>query len=160
MIIPHLEPEQLFAVLGDVEQRVKTDPRWVSPRILEKKGESSVLTFETAKPPIPMVSAREVVVECFSRENGFGPGQHAFIQVNTEHAEAPIKNGLGAKVRANCIVAGNKFEKNPTGKGTLVTELRVMQTGGNMPAVMIGKMSTSLPQKSVEANKKMISVAA
>ena len=87
MIIPNLEAYQLFCLLGDVEKRMKIDPRWVNPKLLEVKGNFSIVYHESPKPPFPLVSAREVICESYSEENGDGPEQHLFLQMSTDHPE-------------------------------------------------------------------------
>ena len=73
---PDVEPEELWKMVGDVENRLRWDDKWVDGRILEEREDSTVVYFKTPKPPIPMISAREMVIKFFNIQDGAGEGRH------------------------------------------------------------------------------------
>jgi hypothetical protein len=68
-VFPNIEPEKLFEILSNIEIRLKWDERWEKGEILEQDGDVTVFWGQSPKPPIPMVSAREMVTKGQRFEN-------------------------------------------------------------------------------------------
>ena len=63
MVFPKNDTDKIKGVVFNMADRVKWDPRYFDGRVLETKEDENMTTyyFKTKKPPIPMISQREVV---------------------------------------------------------------------------------------------------
>ena len=46
------------------------------------------------KPPIPIVSQREIIVKYFTIKNALQDGEHIICGTSCEHADYPIEDGM------------------------------------------------------------------
>ncbi len=79
MILPLLDLDKTFRLISDVSERAKWDSRWESHKIIEQLDDHFVFFFTVPKPPVPMVSQREILTKTFVLQNGLGEGQHIMI---------------------------------------------------------------------------------
>uniref|UniRef100_A0A7S3FXL6 START domain-containing protein n=1 Tax=Strombidium rassoulzadegani TaxID=1082188 RepID=A0A7S3FXL6_9SPIT len=147
MIIPDVEVDAVYDLISNLPERLKWDKRWLEGKVVEDKPESSILYWKTPKPPIPLVSSREMLVEIFNLKNGLGDGKHIQVMKSAEHPNHPVKSGMFADVRGTIVIYGTKIEKNPKGSGVLLTESRSFKMNGSIPGVAVSKASTVVPEK-------------
>ena len=96
---PAIEPEDLFELISNIEKRVKWDERWVEGKVIQKDDNSTILHTKTPKPPIPLISQRELVLQFWNIKN-WQAGRHLSISKSVEHADVPIKTGMFAYTRS------------------------------------------------------------
>ena len=85
-----------------MELRLQEDPRMCDGSILDKRADGScVMHFMTPKPPIPLMSKRENVLEVFNIKDYGSEGRFLNIMRSTEHSAKPIKTGMFSDVRLN-----------------------------------------------------------
>lgn len=120
----------------NIEKRMKWDDRWHNVKLLTKKGCSTVIYYEGAKPPTTL-GRRDYVVEYFQLENGAGPGRHCLLSKSIQTEKCPeqslLSNGLTYMQRGNIVIRGCIFEKNPDGPGTKYTHMRIVDMLGYYP---------------------------
>ena len=153
---PFMEAEDVFNLLGDLKTRMKVDDRFESAEILDEKDDCIVFYHKSKKPPIPMVSAREMLYAHYKQQDGMGEGKHFICSQSVEHPSKPIKTGLTDDVRAKIKFGGAVFFENPDGAGTKTLEFRDFDFGGNIPGPAIAKMSDGMPVKSFQNNTGLI----
>ena len=144
---PEVTPDQFWKMATDTEKRGQWDERFAN---MEKLGDGenngTILYFIGKKPPIPMVSARETLVNVWKDETSLGEGKRALITTSVERDDKPITD---AYVRLNAEVIATIVEANPDG-GCLVNEYRSIDVGGSMIGMVIDKMSKMGPKKNFE----------
>ena len=141
---PNATPDQFWELVTNFEKRKEWDTERVTNAEKLGDGENGgvIYHFDGKKPPIPMVSARDVVVNTYKDETNFGEGKRAFIMTSVEHETYPVKSD---PVRLQVEVIATIVEANPSGNGTMITEIRSVDLGGNMFAIAIDKGSKMGP---------------
>ena len=99
---------------------------------------------QTPKPPVPFISARELVLTFWKDKSMFGEGKRVLFGRSTTKEGAPINSSnvlTYAKVFASIIEAD--------GAGSKMTELRTVDMGNTM-AIVVDKASKAMPIKGLE----------
>ena len=145
---PEVTPDQFWEMATNMDKRVVWDTERVQGYEVLGEGENggTVVYTQGAKPPIPLVSARDTVLNTWKDEVNLGEGRRAFIWSSVEHEKKPVTSAF---VRANAEVLATIVEANPGG-GTLVNEFRSIDVGGQMLAMAIDKGSKMGPKKNFE----------
>ena len=102
-IFPNIEPNDMWALMCNEQDRIKWDVRYVGPKILghNEAENSTIIHALGAKPPLAglVVAQRDFVIEVFKLQNGLGEGRHLAVGKSVEHPEAPPANGWFDYVR-------------------------------------------------------------
>ena len=147
-IFPGIEVDNMVDLISNLENRIKWDDRWVGGSILERTDDSAVMYAKTPKPPIPLVSERELLLKFFKVKD-WQEGKTLCICKSVEHPSKPIATGMFATVRADVKIQAVVIEAGPNG-GSQMTEIRHMAMGGSIPGVAIQKMMGVIPVKSFD----------
>ena len=87
---PQIEPDAMFELMGNIQVRMQWDERWIKPKILQQNADGSVIMHvNTPKPPIPLVSQRDLVLEMYSLKDVKAQDIHMVIAGSVEHADMP-----------------------------------------------------------------------
>ena len=91
---PEATPDQFWELATNFEKRKVWDTERAAnaERLGDGENGGSIFHFDGKKPPIPMVSARDVVVNTYKDETTFGEGKRAFIMTSVEHESYPVKS--------------------------------------------------------------------
>lgn len=145
LTFPNIEHDALFELISNLEKRIEWDSeRWLKAKVVEKKDQSTIINWTSKKPPIPLVNARDLLVEFFTVPNGAGEGRHVQIGKSVEHADCKKPSGMGSNERAQVHVMGSIVEKNPNGSGSKMSHVRIVDMSGKFPGVAINKGITTL----------------
>ena len=98
---------------------------------MEDLSENGVkMVFYSPKPPIPVISQREICVHLVYEKDKLGAGKHIIAGKSIEHPDAPIGTGIMDYVRATSHCMAMVIESNPDGEGSKITEVRKMSLNG------------------------------
>ena len=79
-IFPNIEPDVLCEMFSNFETRMKWDERIVSGKLVERPADgSTVFHHYTPKPPIPVISQRELLLQMWTFKE-FQPGTTLVIR--------------------------------------------------------------------------------
>ena len=138
MTFPHIDHETFFELMTNFDERQKWDSRWEKLEVLERDDaqKCGVVYMISPKPPIPVVTQREIILKTFTIPNGLGDGKHIQIAKSVEHASKPQGEGYFDYVRGNLHLMALIVEKNPNGPGTRAVELRNIDLCGSIVATI------------------------
>ena len=139
-IYPNIESDAFWELNSNVEKRIEWDSeRWNKGKVIEKKDNSIIINWTSPKPPIPMINARDMLVEFFVVPNGAGEGRNVIVGKSVDHASCPPPKGWGSNERGNVRMFGSIIEKNPNGAGSKITHMRNIDMVGKFPEVAVKK---------------------
>ena len=147
---PDVEVEHFYRMASNMEARKDWDKERCNG--MEKVGEMNdgkqMYYMEGKKPPIPLVQARDFLVNTWREEGTFGEGAKAFLWASVEDPLKPVRENI-TRMKIDVIVT--IVEKNTDGEGATtgckVTEFRAQDMAGDMQPIAIEKGSKMGPKK-------------
>ena len=147
---PDVEVDQFFKMVSNMEARKEWDKERCND--MEKVGDAvdnkQMYYMAGKKPPIPLVQARDFLVNTWRDESSFGDGKKAFLWASVEDSQKGVKEGV---TRMKIDVIATIVEKNTDGEGATtgckVTEFRAQDMAGDMQPIAIEKGSKMGPKK-------------
>ena len=107
--------------------------------------------IQLPKPPVPLVSAREIVAT-FWKDEAYGEGKRAFVSRSTTKEGAPVNS-------SNQLADGRAISQivEADGDGSKLTEVRFIDLAGSLMAAVVDKASkTTMPAKNFEGWTKKL----
>ena len=106
--------------------------------------------IQLPKPPVPLVSAREIVVTLW-KEEAYGEGKRALVGRSTTKDGAPVNS-------SNQLADGRAFSAivEADGDGSKLTELRFVDMSGSLLAAVVDKASKTMPGKNFDGWTKKL----
>ena len=143
MSFPNIEPEKLFEFMHNLETRMKYDIHRVQqPKLLAKGEDWQAIYYISAKPNVPMVAQREMLVKNYTVRNFQKEGQHLSVNCTVSHPDHPKKTGMFDYVRMSMHIEGSLVKPNPNGKGSIVQEYRHMDLEGSFPSFTVPTLAS------------------
>ena len=136
MTFPGVDVETAWKIMSNITERRVYDKRLLDTEIFEENENVCYMYGKSKKPPVPLVSQRDYLVEFQKIRDGSGEGRHVLCSLNRVHNSKPIGTGFFDLVRAFIHVHGMQIEAidpaNPSA-GVRLQELRSFDMNGNIP---------------------------
>ena len=155
-IYPTISTDKLQKILGDPNVRVQWEDHPVFKVISEDATTFSyVIHQQTAKPPVPMVSARDFVSRLYKLDGYFvkEDGTEGHINVRVP-CDEPVEKTDKSIVRGQQVCLGNFITPTADGQGSEINGIVIQDLTGNVPAMVINKKSKDSVRLQYEAVTK------
>lgn len=145
MKFPNVSADNMWEKVSNLEERTKWDDRWAKSEMLGDHEGGQALYVQMPKPPVPFVSAREIVMAMWKLED-YAEGKRAQCASSTTKEGAPVNsdNQLANAKLFSAIVEAD-------GEGSKLTEIRFLDMGGSLLAAVIDKVTKNIGSRNFEA---------
>ena len=106
MTFPGIDPEKAWQIATNWSNRYPIDDRFEGAEVIDENDEYALCFWKGKKPPIPLFSQREFIVEFHKIRNVDGQGKNIMAGINRVHDSKPLPNGFFDNVRACVHVQG------------------------------------------------------
>lgn len=145
---PNVSADDLWNKVSNLQERSKWDERWTKSEFLGDHNGGEAIYIQMPKPPVPLVSAREMVLTFWKVED-YGEGKRAQIAQSTTKDGAPL-NSSNQLAQAKLFAAIVEAD----GSGSKMTEVRCIDMCGNLMGAIVDKASKNMPVRNFEAWNK------
>ena len=142
-------------MVSENAKRCEWDARLTGAKVVPSSNPGEeVVYYCTAKPPIPFMVSREIILGIYNfpaGTNGLADGVHLQAGQSVSLPDYAMPSGCGAMVRANLKIIGARVQKNPDGPGSKYEHFRILDMGGGFPGFLANKISRTLAIKDTPA---------
>jgi hypothetical protein len=123
MTFPGIDSEKAWNIATNWSNRFPIDDRLEEGQVIDENDEHALCFWKRKKPPIPLFSQRDFLVEFHKVKNVDGQGKHIMAGINRVHDSKPVQNGFFANVRAcvhiQSLIIGPIDPSNPSAGSSL-----------------------------------------